>query len=83
MTELSTVIYCASLCHYQSLYIFIEMTELLDFPVIENATPFIYVLINGLVNLLSQSEIRRDQQTSVKTATITDNVRTLVSVSAL
>jgi hypothetical protein len=83
MTELSTVIYCARLCPYQSLYVFIMMAELLDFPNIKKATPHIYTLINGLINLLSKSEIRRGQQTSVKTITITDYVRTLVSDSAL
>jgi len=83
MVELSTVIYCASLYPYQSLYVFIVMAELLDFPIIKKATPLIYAFINGLINLLSKSEIRRDQQTSVKTVTITDYVRTLVSGSAL
>jgi len=53
MPELSTVIYCAGLCPYQSLYVFSVMAELLDFPIIKNATPLIYALINGLINLLS------------------------------
>ena len=53
MAELITVIYWASFYRYQSLYVFIEMAELLDFPVIKKATPLIYVLINGLINLLS------------------------------
>jgi len=59
------------------------MAELLDFPIIKKATTFIYALVNGLINLLSKFEIRRGQQTSVKTVTITDYVRTLVSGSAL
>jgi hypothetical protein len=53
MAELSTAIYCASHCRYQSLYVFIVMEELLDFPIIKNATRFTYALINGLFKLLS------------------------------
>ena len=41
MPELSIVIYCANLCLYQSLYVFTVLAELLDFPVIKNATPLI------------------------------------------
>jgi hypothetical protein len=51
MAELITVIYCASFYRYQSLYVFIGMAELLDLPIIKKATPLIYVLINGLINL--------------------------------
>jgi len=83
MPELNTVNYCASRRPYQSVYVFTLMAELSDFPIIKKSTHLINALINGLIKLLSQSEIGRGQQTSVKTVTITDYVRTLVSGSAL
>jgi hypothetical protein len=51
--ELSTAIYCAGHCRYQSLYVFIVMAEPLDFPIIKNATRLTYALINGLFKRLS------------------------------
>jgi len=41
MSELSMVIYYASICPYHSLYVFIVMAELLDIPIVNKTTPLI------------------------------------------
>lgn len=77
MAELNTVIYCVSLCPYQSLYVFIVMAGLLDFPVVKNARLLIWANQSSVKTWDSEG-----QQTGCQDSYNYNYVRTLVRVSA-